>query len=486
MPPKQNNGNTKYGDKVTQTNPETTSLPFGPQKPNVHNLNLFTNTQPTLSKCNAAMLDFSTQTVLPVQGGHPFVDQSPLIQPSAPLEENMRKRKGKDVLDVCAIEKHAFEDNIPYIPHVYSYNIPPIQAISQHHESTMMHTAEGMHGFVHQPQLLPTEEPSFPLENQVSFLQSRFEWQKKGTGQKRKKKSALNKENQVSFLQSRIDWQQKGTGQKRHTRSSSNEGPSTQMQKQNTTKNFNASHHTSCNVSCDKQLPAVQTSDEGPSTRLQKKNVRKNSCDRRHTSSDLRCDASLRNTEYNNEGPPSQLRNQKTQKKFAQRRAKISRNVTHETVSQSSQSNNQGGARRYELPTSNNVAAIVFDGGPTSESDYDVIIEYKNSPPQRINKLHQSYMSLQFPLIFIYGQPGKMEGKMIVKEDSASGTPPPTVEIETEERLEQKTAGQSTQKTAKRPLFQQQPSNSKKQKGPAKSTTAGKGNTDESEDNNQN
>ncbi|PWA50311.1 helitron helicase-like domain-containing protein [Artemisia annua] len=67
---------------------------------------------------------------------------------------------------------------------------------------------------------------------------------------------------------------------------------------------------------------------------------------------------------------------------------------------------NGDGARTYELPTSDALGAIVFDSGPATESDYDVIIEYKDGPPKRINKLHQSYMSLQFLLIFIYGQPG--------------------------------------------------------------------------------
>ncbi|PWA90670.1 helitron helicase-like domain-containing protein [Artemisia annua] len=67
---------------------------------------------------------------------------------------------------------------------------------------------------------------------------------------------------------------------------------------------------------------------------------------------------------------------------------------------------NAKGSRNYELPTSDAIGAIVFDSGPTSEADYDVIIEYRDAPPKRINKLHQSYMSLQFPLIFIYGQPG--------------------------------------------------------------------------------
>ncbi|PWA42583.1 hypothetical protein CTI12_AA478070 [Artemisia annua] len=67
---------------------------------------------------------------------------------------------------------------------------------------------------------------------------------------------------------------------------------------------------------------------------------------------------------------------------------------------------NGNSARGYELPTSQAIGAIVFDSGPTTESDYDIIIEYRDGPAKRINKLHQSYMSLQFPLIFVYGQPG--------------------------------------------------------------------------------
>ncbi|PWA36483.1 hypothetical protein CTI12_AA596460 [Artemisia annua] len=64
---------------------------------------------------------------------------------------------------------------------------------------------------------------------------------------------------------------------------------------------------------------------------------------------------------------------------------------------------NGNGARGYELPTSQAIGAIVFDSGPTTEADYDIVIEYRYGPAKRINKLHQSYMSLQFPLIFIYG-----------------------------------------------------------------------------------
>ncbi|KAJ9553601.1 hypothetical protein OSB04_017646 [Centaurea solstitialis] len=67
---------------------------------------------------------------------------------------------------------------------------------------------------------------------------------------------------------------------------------------------------------------------------------------------------------------------------------------------------NAGGSRGYELPSSNTLGAIVFDSGLTGTTDFDVVIQQKDAPPQRINKLHPSYMSLQFPLLFIYGQPG--------------------------------------------------------------------------------
>ncbi|GJT87146.1 hypothetical protein Tco_1068863 [Tanacetum coccineum] len=81
---------------------------------------------------------------------------------------------------------------------------------------------------------------------------------------------------------------------------------------------------------------------------------------------------------------------------------------------------NMGAIRRYELTASQGLGGIVFESGPISQTDYDVIIEYKGGSPQRINKLHQSYMSLQFPLLFVFGtdkakiprkrlKPGKLE-----------------------------------------------------------------------------
>ncbi|PWA33990.1 hypothetical protein CTI12_AA623350 [Artemisia annua] len=59
---------------------------------------------------------------------------------------------------------------------------------------------------------------------------------------------------------------------------------------------------------------------------------------------------------------------------------------------------------QYELPTADTIGAIVYEGGPESMTDYDVVIEKHSREPESVNKLHPSYMSLQFPLLFIYGE----------------------------------------------------------------------------------
>ncbi|GJY62727.1 DNA helicase [Tanacetum coccineum] len=67
---------------------------------------------------------------------------------------------------------------------------------------------------------------------------------------------------------------------------------------------------------------------------------------------------------------------------------------------------NGDGARGYELPASNTLVAIVYDSELASSTKFDLVIKHRGGLPKRINKLHKSYMSLQFPLLFIYGQPG--------------------------------------------------------------------------------
>nr|GEW61077.1 DNA helicase [Tanacetum cinerariifolium] len=67
---------------------------------------------------------------------------------------------------------------------------------------------------------------------------------------------------------------------------------------------------------------------------------------------------------------------------------------------------NAEGARGYELSTSNVLGAVVFDSRVSGSTDFDVITQEKAGPPKRISKHHKSYMSLQFMLVFIYGQLG--------------------------------------------------------------------------------
>ncbi|GKD54835.1 DNA helicase, partial [Tanacetum coccineum] len=64
------------------------------------------------------------------------------------------------------------------------------------------------------------------------------------------------------------------------------------------------------------------------------------------------------------------------------------------------------GTRQYELPTSETIGAIVFANSSTVENEFDLIIEEHSRFPQRVSKLHPCYMSLQFPLLFVYGEDG--------------------------------------------------------------------------------
>nr|GEV49638.1 reverse transcriptase domain-containing protein [Tanacetum cinerariifolium] len=79
------------------------------------------------------------------------------------------------------------------------------------------------------------------------------------------------------------------------------------------------------------------------------------------------------------------------------------------------------GAREYELPTGDMLGAIVYEAGPESDMDYDIVLEERSGHPKRVNKLHPSYMSLQFLLLFIYGEDGySKDMKMIGRTGSSS------------------------------------------------------------------
>ncbi|GKA50343.1 hypothetical protein Tco_0743416 [Tanacetum coccineum] len=70
----------------------------------------------------------------------------------------------------------------------------------------------------------------------------------------------------------------------------------------------------------------------------------------------------------------------------------------------------QHNARQYNLPTASEVAALIpGDGNPTDSRD--VIVEergneHRRNPVKRISELHPSFMALQYPLLFPYGEDG--------------------------------------------------------------------------------
>ncbi|GJY78997.1 DNA helicase [Tanacetum coccineum] len=75
----------------------------------------------------------------------------------------------------------------------------------------------------------------------------------------------------------------------------------------------------------------------------------------------------------------------------------------------------------YELPTGDMLGVIVYETGLESDMDYDIVLEQRSGLPKRVNKLHPSDMSLQFPLLFIYGEDGYSKDlKMIGSSNSLS------------------------------------------------------------------
>ncbi|KAL3631141.1 hypothetical protein CASFOL_024125 [Castilleja foliolosa] len=66
---------------------------------------------------------------------------------------------------------------------------------------------------------------------------------------------------------------------------------------------------------------------------------------------------------------------------------------------------NNVGDRRYEPPASGTLGGIVF-AEDSNASNYDIVVRKKDGTPHRVSKLHPSYMSLQYPLLFPFAEPG--------------------------------------------------------------------------------
>ena len=61
--------------------------------------------------------------------------------------------------------------------------------------------------------------------------------------------------------------------------------------------------------------------------------------------------------------------------------------------------------REYNLPTCSEIAAIIVGDIGAENAHRDIIVELKGGL-RRINVLHPSYMALQYPLLFPYGEDG--------------------------------------------------------------------------------
>ncbi len=64
------------------------------------------------------------------------------------------------------------------------------------------------------------------------------------------------------------------------------------------------------------------------------------------------------------------------------------------------------GAHQYNVPTADEVAALMVGDGSEAVDRRDVVLAQQAGPFQRISKLHVGYMALHYLLLFPYGEDG--------------------------------------------------------------------------------
>ncbi|KAK9665592.1 hypothetical protein RND81_14G122000 [Saponaria officinalis] len=69
-------------------------------------------------------------------------------------------------------------------------------------------------------------------------------------------------------------------------------------------------------------------------------------------------------------------------------------------------SSRQIDGRTYNLPTTSEVAALIVGDIDNTVDKRDIVIEEQGGRLQRISELHPSYLALQYPLLFPYGEDG--------------------------------------------------------------------------------
>lgn len=66
----------------------------------------------------------------------------------------------------------------------------------------------------------------------------------------------------------------------------------------------------------------------------------------------------------------------------------------------------EGDPVQYNMPTTNDLAMLLVGDFSLDTFKRDIIIETRNSELKRISSLHRTYMALQYPLLFSYGECG--------------------------------------------------------------------------------
>lgn len=62
--------------------------------------------------------------------------------------------------------------------------------------------------------------------------------------------------------------------------------------------------------------------------------------------------------------------------------------------------------RQYDLPTSDEIAGLIVGDFSVDSLARDIVVEFKSSGLKRISDLNPLLMSLQYPILFPYGEPG--------------------------------------------------------------------------------
>ncbi|VVA13213.1 PREDICTED: DNA helicase PIF1 [Prunus dulcis] len=62
--------------------------------------------------------------------------------------------------------------------------------------------------------------------------------------------------------------------------------------------------------------------------------------------------------------------------------------------------------KQYEQPTCDEIGGLIVGDIGLFDSNRDIIIEFKSGELKRVTKLHPKYMSLQYPLLFPFGEDG--------------------------------------------------------------------------------